>query len=399
MIEAAVAEAGQVLGREEREGRGVAERAAAARRPAARRWPGPRPRAGPGRARRQTARSAGASARVAEQVDGAHGAGARRDGRVDGLGVEAEGRRLDVGEDGRAAGAGDGLGGGVEGEGGADDLVAPLDAERPQRDHQRVGAVGDPHAVGRADPARASASSASATRGPSTKRPDRTTSCMAAVTRSSRGATWGGGPSGERARRNLPVGDRFDPSSGFPASAADEPTCRRARRVQDGDVRPRGSRPPPAATPRSDVGVATRPRGGRRGRRAPGRRGQRPHLVRSQGVHGAAAPAADRGGRGRAPECRPRRRAAPSSSPGRIATWPWPSPRGTPGPDVDVQTTVLAPTRDGQRGPRGPSPAPGRARTVRAGLRGRVLRRHPARPGIGAGARGPHHGPGRRRRR
>ena len=44
---------------------------------------------------------------------------------------------------GRAPGRRDRLGAGVEGERRDDDLVAGPDAERAQRDRQRVGAVGD----------------------------------------------------------------------------------------------------------------------------------------------------------------------------------------------------------------------------------------------------------------
>ena len=51
---------------------------------------------------------------------------------------------------GRAPRVRDRLGGGVEGEGGDDDLVAGPDAERAQREHERVGPVGHAGGVARA---------------------------------------------------------------------------------------------------------------------------------------------------------------------------------------------------------------------------------------------------------
>ena len=50
---------------------------------------------------------------------------------------------LDVDEDGRGAGLGDGLDAGVEGERDGDDLVARSHAEGAEGDRQAVGAVGD----------------------------------------------------------------------------------------------------------------------------------------------------------------------------------------------------------------------------------------------------------------
>ena len=55
--------------------------------------------------------------------------------------------RVDVAEDRPGAGGRDGLGRGVEGERGDDDVVARADAQRAQRDGQRLGAVGDPDDV------------------------------------------------------------------------------------------------------------------------------------------------------------------------------------------------------------------------------------------------------------
>ena len=56
---------------------------------------------------------------------------------------DAEGARIDVGEDGRGAAARDRLGGRVEGEGRADHLVPRADLHCIEREHERVGAVGD----------------------------------------------------------------------------------------------------------------------------------------------------------------------------------------------------------------------------------------------------------------
>ena len=62
-------------------------------------------------------------------------------GRV--LDVEVERDGVDVGEDRRRAAPHDRLGRRVEGEGRADHLVAGPDAERLEREHERVGAVRD----------------------------------------------------------------------------------------------------------------------------------------------------------------------------------------------------------------------------------------------------------------
>ena len=67
----------------------------------------------------------------------------RRDPRGDVLGIEVERRRVDVGEHRRRADARDRLGGRVERERGADDLVAASDPERLEREDERVGAVRD----------------------------------------------------------------------------------------------------------------------------------------------------------------------------------------------------------------------------------------------------------------
>ena len=88
---------------------------------------------------------------VAEQVHGDHGLRARRQRGAHGLGGHAARVRVDVAEHGPGARVRDRLGGRVEGEGGHDDLVAGADAERAQREHQRVGAVGDAGGVARAE--------------------------------------------------------------------------------------------------------------------------------------------------------------------------------------------------------------------------------------------------------
>ena len=69
--------------------------------------------------------------------------------RTDGIGGDAEGRGVDVAEDRDGPSRGDRLGGGVEREGGHDDLIARPDAHRAQRDREGVGAVGDPDRVRR----------------------------------------------------------------------------------------------------------------------------------------------------------------------------------------------------------------------------------------------------------
>ena len=145
--QAAVAEARQVLGGEEGERGGIADRAAAdavergavgLRRVLQQRQPVPladlreRPHRG----------------RVAEQVHRHDRARARRDRGLHGGGIEVERLVLDVGEHGHRTDRGDRLGRCVERERRADDLIAGLDAQRAQRDQQRVRAVAD------ADPVR-----------------------------------------------------------------------------------------------------------------------------------------------------------------------------------------------------------------------------------------------------
>ena len=66
---------------------------------------------------------------------------ARRDARSDVLGIEVQGLRVDVGEHGRRADAGDRLGGRVERERGADHLVSATDLQRLEGEDERVRAV------------------------------------------------------------------------------------------------------------------------------------------------------------------------------------------------------------------------------------------------------------------
>ena len=69
----------------------------------------------------------------------------------DGLGGDAAGVRVHVAEDRPRAGVHDRLGGRVEGERGADHLVAGRHAQRAQRDRQRVGAVAHADRVAHAE--------------------------------------------------------------------------------------------------------------------------------------------------------------------------------------------------------------------------------------------------------
>ena len=84
--------------------------------------------------------------RVAEDVDRQDRPRRGADARLDRRGVEAVGDRVDVAEDRRGAHPGDGLGRGVEGVRGGDDLVARPDVQGVERDDEGVGAVGDARA-------------------------------------------------------------------------------------------------------------------------------------------------------------------------------------------------------------------------------------------------------------
>jgi hypothetical protein len=81
--------------------------------------------------------------RPAEQVHRHDRASAIGDSRRGVFGVEVQRRRINVRKDGRRAAAGNRLRGGVEREGGADDLVAGADPHRVEDEHDRVGAVRD----------------------------------------------------------------------------------------------------------------------------------------------------------------------------------------------------------------------------------------------------------------
>ena len=76
---------------------------------------------------------------------------ARADPALDVLGIEVQRHRIDVGEDRGRAGARDGLGRRVEGEGGADHLVARSDSHRLERQHERVRPVRDADRVRHAE--------------------------------------------------------------------------------------------------------------------------------------------------------------------------------------------------------------------------------------------------------
>ena len=97
--------------------------------------------------------------RQAEQID--RNDGLRREARLFGgverggktLGVDIEGRFVDVDENRRGADQRRHLGGGAEGEGGAEHGIARADALRHQRQHQRVGAARAGHGMaGAAEP-------------------------------------------------------------------------------------------------------------------------------------------------------------------------------------------------------------------------------------------------------
>ncbi len=84
----------------------------------------------------------------AEEVDRHDRFGARRDRRLDRVGVDAERVGTDVDEHGLGSGLSDRLGRRVEGERYGDDLVAGADAQRAERDREAVGAVGDADGTG-----------------------------------------------------------------------------------------------------------------------------------------------------------------------------------------------------------------------------------------------------------
>ena len=82
--------------------------------------------------------------RPSEEMDRHDRLRARGDPACDVGGVEVQRSRVDVGEDRGGADSRDRLGGGVEGEGRADHLVAGADLERVEHEHDRVGSVRDP---------------------------------------------------------------------------------------------------------------------------------------------------------------------------------------------------------------------------------------------------------------
>ncbi len=132
----AVAEAEEVLGREEAERAGDAERAHAA--------------AAEGGAEglrgvldhREVPGSSVERRRAAEEVDGQDRLRALAHQARRSAGSRLSDCRVDVAEDRRGAHARDRLGGRIEGEGRADDLVAGADAESVEHENERVGPVG-----------------------------------------------------------------------------------------------------------------------------------------------------------------------------------------------------------------------------------------------------------------
>ena len=86
--------------------------------------------------------------RAAEEVHRHDRLRPRRDAGCDVGRIEVQRDRVDVGEHRGRARAGDRLGGRVERERRADHLVAGADAHRLEREHERVGAVGDADRMG-----------------------------------------------------------------------------------------------------------------------------------------------------------------------------------------------------------------------------------------------------------
>ena len=132
-----------------------------------------------------------------EQVHGHDRAGARRDRGLDGGRIEAVGLVLDVGEDRDRADGGDRLGGRVERERGADDLVAGCtpSARSAITSASVPLATPMPCAVPTCS---ANARSTSATRGPRMKRPESMTSPIARGSARAPRRTANGDPSGAR---------------------------------------------------------------------------------------------------------------------------------------------------------------------------------------------------------
>jgi len=87
---------------------------------------------------------------LSEKVHRDDGPGARRDEGGGGIDVEVEAVRARVGEDGSGPDAVDAAGGGKEGEGRTDHLVAGANAQGHQGEEKRVGARGDAERVPRA---------------------------------------------------------------------------------------------------------------------------------------------------------------------------------------------------------------------------------------------------------
>ena len=124
--QAAVAESEDVLGREEAEGRDDAGAGSPCCAEGLRRVLDDR---------HAQLGEAGQRHHAPEQVHGHQCARLRRHPRRDIVRIEVQGRRVDVREHWRRAAAGDRLGGRVEREGRADDLVAGPDPDRVEREH------------------------------------------------------------------------------------------------------------------------------------------------------------------------------------------------------------------------------------------------------------------------
>jgi hypothetical protein len=132
--ETAVADAKEVLRREEAERRDVADLRDAGR---AERLRGVLDH------RHAELRQLDGGSGTAEQVHRHDRARARRDPRRDVVDVDVQRHGIDVGEDRGRAAAGDRLRGRVERERRADHLVAGADLHRVEDEHERIGAVGD----------------------------------------------------------------------------------------------------------------------------------------------------------------------------------------------------------------------------------------------------------------
>src|SRR5690606_34926269 len=88
---------------------------------------------------------------LAERIDGENGARAAGGGGGEMTGINVPGLRVDVYEHGACPLEHDGVGGGDEGEGGADDFVIRLDADGADQQVQAAGAAGNGDGMSNAD--------------------------------------------------------------------------------------------------------------------------------------------------------------------------------------------------------------------------------------------------------